>query len=192
MSNPDTERVSEKEEDSYFSTYEAHSKTLRNWLILYGAAIPAFFLKEETFAGLLKESGQGQMIIALFLLGILLQVAQVFLYKIAMGYIYLGEVKKEFVATNRYEISSWYSEQTWPVIVSDLGSIIVYGWASWMLMTAFLIAKPPAKDANLNAPTVEIQTKSAEQVGTGQPATRPESKAEGSDKPQPEAEGSFR
>ena len=159
MSNPDTERVSEKEEDSYFSTYEAHSKTLRNWLILYGAAIPAFFLKEETFAGLLKESGKGQMIIALFLLGILLQVAQVFLYKIAMGYIYLGEVKKEFVATNRYKISSWYSEQTWPVIVSDLGSIIVYGWASWILMTAFLIAKPPAKDANQNAPTVEIQTK---------------------------------
>jgi hypothetical protein len=192
MSNPDTERVSEKEEDSYFSTYEAHSKTLRNWLILYGAAIPAFFLKEETFAGLLKESGKGQMIIALFLLGILLQVAQVFLYKIAMGYIYLGEVKKEFVATNRYKISSWYSEQTWPVIVSDLGSIIVYGWASWILMTAFLIAKPPAKDANQNAPTVEIQTKSAEQVGTGQPATRPESKSEGSDKPQPEAEGSFR
>ena len=32
----------------------------------------------------------------------------------------------------------------------------------------------------------------AEQVGTGQPATRPESKSEGSDKPQPEAEGRSR
>jgi hypothetical protein len=32
----------------------------------------------------------------------------------------------------------------------------------------------------------------AEQAGTGQPATRPESKSEGSDKPQPEAEGRFR
>jgi hypothetical protein len=31
-----------------------------------------------------------------------------------------------------------------------------------------------------------------EQVGTGQPATRPESKSEGSDKPQPEAEGRSR
>jgi hypothetical protein len=30
---------------------------------------------------------------------------------------------------------------------------------------------------------------SSEQAGTGQPATRPESKSEGSDKPQPEAEG---
>jgi len=32
----------------------------------------------------------------------------------------------------------------------------------------------------------------AEQGGTGQPATRPESKSEGSDKPQPEAEGRSR
>jgi hypothetical protein len=35
----------------------------------------------------------------------------------------------------------------------------------------------------------EIQ---AEQAGTGQPATRPESKSEGGDKPQPEAEGRSR
>lgn len=32
----------------------------------------------------------------------------------------------------------------------------------------------------------------AEQVGTGQPATRPESKSEGSDKPQPKSEGRSR
>ena len=32
----------------------------------------------------------------------------------------------------------------------------------------------------------------AEQAGTGQPATRPESKSEGSTKPQPESEGRFR
>ena len=32
----------------------------------------------------------------------------------------------------------------------------------------------------------------AEQAGTGQPATRPESKSEGGDKPQPEAEGRSR
>jgi hypothetical protein len=34
--------------------------------------------------------------------------------------------------------------------------------------------------------------KNAEQAGSGQPATRPESKSEGSDKPQPEAEGRSR
>jgi hypothetical protein len=34
--------------------------------------------------------------------------------------------------------------------------------------------------------------KEGEQAGTGQPATRPESKSEGSDKPQPESEGRSR
>jgi hypothetical protein len=37
-----------------------------------------------------------------------------------------------------------------------------------------------------------IHKQQAQQAGTGQPATRPESKPEGSDKPQPEAEGRSR
>ena len=36
------------------------------------------------------------------------------------------------------------------------------------------------------------KTKIAEQAGAGQPATRPESKSEGGDKPQPESEGRSR
>jgi hypothetical protein len=37
-----------------------------------------------------------------------------------------------------------------------------------------------------------VRQKSAEQAGTGQPATRPESKSEGGEKLQPEAEGRSR
>ena len=37
-----------------------------------------------------------------------------------------------------------------------------------------------------------VTMRRSEQAGTGQPATRPESKSEGSDKPQPEAEGRSR
>ena len=39
---------------------------------------------------------------------------------------------------------------------------------------------------------IRLYPTKAEQAGTGQPATRPESKSEGSDKPQPEAEGRSR
>lgn len=42
------------------------------------------------------------------------------------------------------------------------------------------------------APTVLTGIEEVEQGGTGQPATRPESESEGSDKPQPEAEGRSR
>ena len=40
--------------------------------------------------------------------------------------------------------------------------------------------------------TLVPESKTAEQAGTGQPVTRSESKSEGSDKPQPEAEGRSR
>lgn len=43
-----------------------------------------------------------------------------------------------------------------------------------------------------NREWVELAKKQAQQAGAGQPATRPESKSEGSDKPEPEAEGRSR
>jgi len=46
--------------------------------------------------------------------------------------------------------------------------------------------------AELMVKTPLFPKKTAEQAGTGQPATRPESKSEGGDKPQPEAEGRSR
>jgi hypothetical protein len=147
MANPDTEHAKAQENDSFFGSYEAHAKTLRGWLILYGAALPAYFLKEKTFADLIRDSGHGRLIIMLFLLGILLQVIQVFTYKVAMGYLYLEETLKDerktkFKATYRYRLSSWYSDQTWPVVILDLGTIALYGCATWMLLTAFLTPSP--------------------------------------------------
>ena len=47
--------------------------------------------------------------------------------------------------------------------------------------------------AEIDAKAAKVTiTKIVEQVGTGQPATRPESKSEGGDKPQPESEGRSR
>ena len=47
-------------------------------------------------------------------------------------------------------------------------------------------------DGKIVKPTVIDDKNKAEQAGTGQPATRPESKSEASDKPQPESEGRSR
>lgn len=53
------------------------------------------------------------------------------------------------------------------------------------------------REAKLDATTMQrtlakLKRQKAEQSGAGQPATRPESKPEGSDKPQPDAEGRSR
>jgi hypothetical protein len=56
------------------------------------------------------------------------------------------------------------------------------------------VDREAAKDEDLAKAlaTVKSATKNAQQDGTGQPATRSQSKSEGSDKPQPEAEGRSR
>jgi hypothetical protein len=54
-----------------------------------------------------------------------------------------------------------------------------------------VVAKFQGFSRTLVAPQPDEENQ-AEQGGTGQPATRPESKSEGSDKPQPEAEGRSR
>jgi hypothetical protein len=48
------------------------------------------------------------------------------------------------------------------------------------------------KDVTISGSKKEISKTSSEQDGAGQPATRPESTSDGSDKPQPEAEGRSR
>jgi hypothetical protein len=64
-----------------------------------------------------------------------------------------------------------------------------------MKLIEILAKLADAVDANLvieRGKVSLIPKKEAEQAGTGQPATRPESKSEGSDKTQPEAEGRSR
>jgi hypothetical protein len=77
---------------------------------------------------------------------------------------------------------------TAPALLWSLGeSLITYAKAPEDERKAFLAA------INKSADTVVAHLKrQSEQAGTGQPATHPESKPEGSDKPQPESEGRSR
>jgi phage host-nuclease inhibitor protein Gam len=58
--------------------------------------------------------------------------------------------------------------------------------------TTYFIIEPYEGTLKVVAMTKMKQPPKDEQGGTGQPATRPESKSEGSDKPQPESEGRSR
>jgi hypothetical protein len=72
-----------------------------------------------------------------------------------------------------------------------LDAIIDSGIAIVMLSDPDLYEAPvPMPSKKPSSPFGRQQE--AEQAGTGQPATRPESKSEGSDKPQPDAEGRSR
>ena len=80
-----------------------------------------------------------------------------------------------------------------PVLVSITGEMPdpFYLQCSKPDSLIFLFGLPSAEEFNL-MPTLRASSRYAEQDGTGQPATRPESKSDGSDNPQPEAEGRSR
>jgi hypothetical protein len=86
--------------------------------------------------------------------------------------------------------------------IIDLGS--QYSWSipkdgEWFLSGTVKIDRQPGDHASMDwsgtllLPKVRIpEENKGEQAGAGQPATRPEAKPEGSEKPQPEAEGRSR
>jgi len=103
----------------------------------------------------------------------------------------MGEGGETHCANLRDLMKLWGDAQfakivaTQPAEIRDLVvSNIDYAWADpeWSLYPKILATSPDSIH----------QQPEAEQGGTGQPATRPESKSEGGDKPQPEAEGRSR
>jgi hypothetical protein len=74
----------------------------------------------------------------------------------------------------------------------------VFPWASESDLKVLLEQRTPDEQIHLKLfnlwgnLTEQQLKKEAEQAGAGQPATRPELKSEGSQKPQPEAEGGSR
>jgi hypothetical protein len=68
---------------------------------------------------------------------------------------------------------------------------------SWTASTddvgqGFLFVRLPSGFESPKPIPITVIPKDTEQAGSGQPATRPESKSEDNDKPQPEAEGRSR
>jgi hypothetical protein len=67
-----------------------------------------------------------------------------------------------------------------------------YGGIEGTAFMAIPVQNRDLQNAVIVCHTVSAKEADAQQVGAGQPATRPEAKSEGSDKPQPEAEGRSR
>ncbi len=80
--------------------------------------------------------------------------------------------------------NAWYANTLDAIIHADgLVSAVASSKRPWHLMK---FAFAPGFFDSIQCYLLKSQS---EQVGTGQPATRPESDSEGSDKPQPESEG---
>lgn len=156
--NPETERAkptknTEEEVDKsspeklsdegFFESYSEHAKTLRTWLIAYGIGVPFLFATDQRFASILLQADVVVTPFVLFFSGIALQLMQVFGYKITMGYLYIYEKQPE-ITKDWWQVkcSIKWSDWTWPIVISDLGSMLLYGIATVQILNAFVRYTP--------------------------------------------------
>ena len=122
--------------EGIFEAYAEYNRILRTWFVAFGVGGPALFLVNDTLAAALEKAGQLRLVVLLFLTGASLQVLGAFLNKVANWYQYQYRIRDKKAGLER-PISRWYINQFWPDILVDMGTVVAFGWAAWLLMTVF-------------------------------------------------------
>ena len=115
---------------TYFDSYGSFASRLRTWLVAYGIGAPVLFASQSVFSDVFKNKEAVLPVIYAYLIGVGMQIFAAYLYKASMWYIMWGAMNKSFKLTNRYIASNWISEQLWLELLLDLGSIILFAWAT--------------------------------------------------------------
>jgi hypothetical protein len=131
-----TER--EKVDKGAYESYFEYNRILRTWFVAFGVGGPALFLMYEKIALRLKEANLLKDVVEYFFVGVALQILGAFLNKIANWYLHMSTVNKDFDKTIRFKIGNWYVDQIWPDMIFDIGTMVVFGYATWFLISVFL------------------------------------------------------
>jgi hypothetical protein len=125
--------MSDEPRDSYLASYEEHSRTLRTWLVAYGAGVPLLLLSNEKLWQKLAEAGRAPAILKLFLFGIAVQTGLAALNKLIMWTLYYGELKPEYKRLRRFRFAEWLSDQIWIDFSVDVLTVLVFAVATQRL-----------------------------------------------------------
>ena len=136
---PPIQKSEETAADGYYKVYEEYAKSLRTWLVAYGIGGPVLFLTNAGPRAELARSGASRCIALAFLVGVALQIALAALNKTLMWANYYAEITPGAGDRGFFRAVSWLSGQFWIDFLVDLGSLGLFGWATWM---AFVILTP--------------------------------------------------
>lgn len=134
MSNK-SDRPSERE--AYFTLYLDYARMLRLWLVAYGVGGPVLFLTRADVTRRIVESGEAYTIAVLFLIGVALQILIAVLNKWAAWYVYAGPDDAKARGGWTYRSFRWLSDQFWMDLIFDVGSLILFGWATVKTLLIF-------------------------------------------------------
>ena len=123
----------------FYKAYEDYSRTLRTWLVAYGIGGPVLMLTNDRVARSLLESGHARFIAALFLAGVVLQVALAAVNKTAMWILYFADDDEELAGKWWCRAAQWLSRQLWIDLLLDLGSLTAFAIATWHAFNSLVV-----------------------------------------------------
>lgn len=133
--------------ESYYANYTEYSKTLRTWLVAYGIGGPVLFLTNEAASSKFVASGDARCIVTLFLFGVVFQVFGTAVNKWAAWHVYSDMTDPARAKGWWSHFWSWVNKQAWIDVAVDVGSIVAFGKATWMLLDVFVAAAKAAGTA---------------------------------------------
>jgi len=126
------------EQKALFESYKDFSLTLRTWLIAYGVGGPVILLSQEHLWAKLASDPNANLIGALFLFGVGLQVFFAAFFKWAMWELWRTTANPKLKSRRSYKIANRASEWYWIDLVTDWGAIIAFGFATAIAALALL------------------------------------------------------
>jgi len=124
-------------ETGFAGAYVEFAKTLRTWFVAYGIGAPVLVLNQDKLRDALKASPEARTIAWCFLAGVGLQILAAFTYKIAMWYLYMGELSPAFCKSRRHRAADWISTALWLELLFDLGTVALFAWATVRVVQIF-------------------------------------------------------
>lgn len=120
----------------FYEHYTEYARTLRTWLVAYGVGGPVLFITQR---GIYQElAAMGSLIVTCFLAGAGFQVSLSLLNKWTNWYLYAGAEQSTPQNGKPYRFAKWINK--WPSIdiAFDVLSILAFGIATALTLTAFL------------------------------------------------------
>ena len=119
-----------------FDIYLEYNKVLRTWFVAYGAGGPALLLTSERLSKNLAAAGNLRTVALLFFAGVAAQVLGALINKIANWYVHSAYHQVNVTRSIKHKCAEWVVNQFWIDVLVDVVTVVVFGLAAWLLLTA--------------------------------------------------------
>lgn len=135
--------------EGHFANYAEYSKTFRSWMVAYGVGGPVLLLLSKDAPANVSDSPHILAIVALFILGVALQILLSLINKWAAWQMYRGAFSKyqhgradpdcdDHDRSRTYRVWCWINKQSWIDFIFDISSLIAFSIATWLVLKALV------------------------------------------------------